>query len=302
MYSKKSYVYILAVTIGAISYGIPASLVKIANLNKVDLIVLISSMLLFSSIILTFISHFFTNKYNNPKIKKNEKGNNKLYLFIVGFSIFGTNYFYMNSLSFISVSVAAVLLMQSVWITHLFEYLFKGRKLTKTLLSQIFLILIGTILATNIIHSHKISSIGIILGSSASICYAITLFATGSSSIRINPLDKTKIMIYGAFFLSLFFSIQNKSILQHIGYICGWGILISLFSILIPLLCFTFFMPKVPGSMGPLISSFELPSAILFSYILVGERVNIIQILGILIIVFSVSLPSIYKNFIRNKP
>lgn len=288
----KKYVPFLMVCVGSISYGIPASLVKLSELEKNQLNILIMVMLLFSSIILTLFSNLFERKKGyDSRLEASKKS--KMTLFVSGFSIFGTNYFYMNSLSYISVSVAAVLLMQSIWITSLLHFFFKKERPTKSLIIQTLLILIGTILATNIIQDHKLSFTGILLGIASAICYSFTLYFTGNSSEKISPINKAKLMIYGAFSLSLIALINTNNIFQNIFYISFFGGVIAIFSVFIPLLSFTLFMPKVSGGLGPLISSFELPSAIFFSYVLLGEEVDILQIIGILIIIFTISYSSI---------
>jgi EamA-like transporter family. len=288
----KKFVPFLMVCVGAVSYGVPASLVKISISDEKYLPLLITSMLFFASIILTIVSSFFDRKYNFCENKAPLKL--KLILFVSGFSIFCTNYFYMNSLSYVSVSIAAVLLMQSVWITPFFQFIFKGIRITRSIIFQVLFVLIGTVLATNVLQDYKISVVGILLGIASAISYSVTLYATSCVSENISSVSKSKFMIYGAFTLSLFpLLIQSKNIHENVLYVSSWGAVISLFSVLIPLLSFTFFMSKIPGSLGPLISSFELPSAIFFGYILLGETVNLSQIVGIFIIIFTISFSSI---------
>lgn len=216
------FIPFLMVRAGSVSYGVPASLVKIAGLNRNELNILIIIMLFFSSIILTLTSHLLEkNKSYDSKLKASKKS--KATLFVSVFSIFGTNYSYMNSLFYISVSVATVLLMQSIWITSLLHFFFKRERPARNLFIQTFLILIGTVLATNIIQDYKISFTGILLGIASAICYSFTLYFTGCNSENISSINKAKMMIYGAFSISLISLINTNNIFQNIFYISFFG-------------------------------------------------------------------------------
>ena len=78
-----------------------------------------------------------------------------------------------------------------------------------------------------------------------------------------------------------------------------WGLIMALFGTILPPILFTVGMPKINVGLGAIISSVELPVAILMAYILLSEVINVQQWIGILIILAAVVLMNI-PRFNRN--
>src|SRR5690625_6649537 len=93
-----------------------------------------------------------------------------------------TTVIYYLSVQYISVSIAIVLLMQSVWIGVLIDALINKIKPDLLKIVAVFVVLGGTILATNLLKSEIVLDWrGVILGLMAAISYSITIF--GSSPV-----------------------------------------------------------------------------------------------------------------------
>ncbi len=285
------------VTIGAISYGIPATIYNTAFKNGVT-----SGVLLCGMFLLGFIMFFVLVKIlaNNHKILKITK----LKVIISGSSIALTNTFYMISLIHTSVAVSAVLLMQSVWISILIACFVNKTMPSLYQICVVGCIIFGTILATDLLNQNiKFSYLGAFLALLSAITYAFTIQFTKNLALNLDPIIKAKFMCFGAFLtIFIIFIILNifgfNSDLKNLDFKMLeksfiFSLLAAFFSLIVPLVTFSYYMKKLRPGIGEIITSVELPSAIFFAYVFLNQNVNLTQIIGVLIILISV----IFANY-----
>ena len=286
---------IIFVLLGAISYGLPASLVKIARTEGVPEgnILFFQFLLAFVFLGIVYVCLTRIGEIRTVPIRANDKRR----LVFAGSALALTNSFYFASLASISVAIAAVMLMQSVWITTVLDFLFKKEIPTRNQILCIMVILVGTVLATNVIELvDDISIVGLAYGFTAGFCYAITIMMTNSLAPNASSIGR-------AFYLSLGALIVISAIwgwrlnLAELYLSLKWGSIIAIFSIVLPLWCFTQGMPKITASMGGVLSALELPSSIIFAIILLSENVSVLQVLGVLLILIAIA--SVNLNTIK---
>ncbi|WP_413492862.1 EamA family transporter [Morganella psychrotolerans] len=283
------------VFLGAVSYGIPASLFKMASNNGALPANLLLSQVFCAALILICLN--FARK-NSRLFKLNNIQRGKLLL--SGLAMASTNTLYFASLQFISVTVSAVLLMQSVWITMILGFIFKRHIPSKNQIIAVIFIMIGTVLATQIFTADMtLSVIGVMLAFGSACAYACMMMITNSVVKDADPIQRAMYVSVGAvFFLILFLGSQIEFNDQLIVF--RWAPVIAIFSVVFPLICFSKGMPQLSPGLGGILSSVELPSAIIFAYILLNEEITSVQISGILIILLSVIYPNL-AYIIRKK-
>ncbi|WP_225417479.1 DMT family transporter [Lentilactobacillus kosonis] len=190
--------------------------------------------------------------------------------------------------------MAAVMMMQSVWLSIVISCIANRKLPTVTQVISVITILIGTVLATGLLpFEHTVSIKGLLLSFLSALAYALTIQFTGNVGQTIHPLTKAHLMSGGALVVILCIWLPSLFPLHHIGLAIQWGSLTSFFSMLLPLTCFSFFMPKLSMGIGPIISSLELPSSVIFAFILVNERVTIYQLIGIGLIILAVIIANL---------
>lgn len=294
---KNSNLAVFFVTIGAISYGIPATIYNLGFRNGVTSGVLLCGMFFLGFIMFVILSKVLAPDEKTLKITK-------IKVILSGISIALTNTFYMISLIHTSVAVSAVLLMQSFWISILIACF-----VNKTMPSiyQIFIIIciiLGTIFATDVLNKNaQFSYFGAFLATLSAITYAFTIQFTKNLALNLHPIVKAKFMSFGAFltifvifaFLNLFGLNSDLKNLNFTIFITSFkfSFFAALFSLIIPLVTFSFYMKKLRPGVGEIITSVELPSSIFFAYLILAQDVNLTQILGVLIILISV----IFANY-----
>jgi len=282
----------LFVGLGAVSFGIPASLFKIAAREGV-----VNGPLLFwsflSAVIILGVIHFARRQW----LRYQHTNWKQIGLVIAAGTASGfTNTFYIQSLKLIPVAAAAVMLMQAVWLSVLLGAVIHRQWPSRVQVLSIVLVLIGTVLAAGLFPlTQALSPLGLFFSFLAACAYACTMQFTASLGNNLDALSKTWLLCIGAFILiSIVWGPQIVTA-KVTGNTILWGVLIALFSMVFPLVAYSIFMPYLELGIGPILSSLELPSSITVAFILLGETVDWPQIVGVLVIIGAVILPNVWS-------
>lgn len=289
---------ILYVGIGASSYGVLATFIKLANTKGIHTAGLTFSQYLFGFLVLSILS-FILNKKRLAKgiepVKANKNSYFKLVLF--GSSLGFTSSFYYLSIQYIPVSVAVTLLMQSIWFGLLYEALTNPKLITRNKIIGAITIIIGTLMAVNILDvSGRLAWEGIVLGLLAAISFTTTMATTNSVGLELPTIIRSKYLVFGGLLATILF--WNIQILEHFNFqdLITWGVFLGVFGTILPPLLFNQGFPKIGVGLGSIVASVELPISVLSALILLNEAVAWIQWLGIFIILLSVVLINLNKK------
>lgn len=285
----------LFIALGASSYGMLATFVKMAYQEGFS-----TAEVTLSQYILGFAGLLILSLFSKTKQKvKTEKSNFKsvFKLILAGTSLGLTSTFYYLSVQYVPVSVAIVLLMQTVWMGVIAEMIIYKKIPGLRKIISVLIILIGTVLATNLLQDSVIINwTGFFWGIMAAISYTATMYSSNNIELDSPPLRRSLFMILGGFIvIALIF---HSSINAHFstGIFMRWGIVLSLFGTILPPLLFTRGMPLTGMGLGAIIASVEIPVSILVAYIWLREPVDFMQWMGIILILFAVVLMNLRKD------
>jgi drug/metabolite transporter (DMT)-like permease len=285
----------LYIALGASSYGMLATFVKIAYQESYTTAEVTLSQYSLGFIGLLILNLFQKkNSQSSPK-KMNFKSTFKL--IIAGSSLGLTSTFYYLSVQYIPVSAAIVLLMQTVWIGAVLETILYKKFPEKRKIVSIVLVLIGTLLAVNLIkEAAVINWKGFLYGMLAALSYTATMYSSNNIELHLPPLKRSLYMILGGLIVVIF--IFHSSINQEFTFdiLLNWGIVLSLFGTILPPLLFTKGMPLTGMGLGAIVASIEIPVSIFIAYIWLSEAVSLFQWVGILLILFAVVLMNLQKK------
>lgn len=277
----------LMVALGAASYGMLTTFVKMAYKEGFTSYEITFSQMLLGLTGLLLINILFVKGKSAPSEEPKRKS--ILKLMAAGTSLGLTSTFYYLAVKYIPVSVGIVLLMQSVWMGVLLEAIMTRKRPSNQKLTAVVAILTGTVLATNLLPgSFEIDWRGIGWGMLAATTYTGTIYASSQVSLHLPSLRRSLwMMLGGTITVSL---ILSPFLLQNfnVEIFTSWGLLLALFGAILPPILFTAGMPKINVGLGAIISSIELPAAVLMAYFLINEKINSYQWWGILIILFAV--------------
>lgn len=269
---------------GAMSYGILATIVKYANNIGIHTSVLTFMQASVGLVLLTVLA-----KTVKPTIEKQKSSKLKLILYGTSFGM--TSIFYYLSIQYIPVSMGIILLMQSIWIGIVLEAILKKQLPGANKFIGTIIILFGTLLATNIFfEAASIHWKGIALGMLAAASYTISIYASSNVETKSHSIIRSQYFVLGAvLFVTAYW---NVDIIVHFvakdAFL--WGTILALFGTVIPPLLFTKGIPLVGIGIGSIISAVEIPVSILSAYLVLGERINIYQWVGVAVILISIVL------------
>ncbi len=288
----------ILVAFGAASYGMLTTFVELAGKQDYNFIELTFAEYVVGVLGLFLLGLFLSKKNKKSKHITTEKvtAKNIRNLFFAGMSMGFTTLVYYYSVKFISVSIAIVLLMQSVWIGVVLDAVYYKTKPGKQKIIAIILVLIGTVLAANMLFSTlKLDWRGMALGFLAAISYSITIFATNRVAVHASTITRSKWMALGALVLVSVFTVPILWQNFHWEVLYKWGIIFGLFGAFLPPLFLNYGMPKVNLGVGAIVSSLELPVAVCMAYFVLHETVSVYQWVGIVLILIAIITMNLKK-------
>jgi drug/metabolite transporter (DMT)-like permease len=302
---------VLFVGIGASIYGMLATFVKLAYQEGYTTSEVTTSQFvlgLVGLLILNFIQTI-TSKKTLPSPNPREVRN----LLLAGTSLGCTSLFYYIAVQYINVSIAIVLLMQSVWFSVVVESFMTKKMPQARKVISVIIVLAGTVLATDLVNTEiELDFKGIFWGLMAAVSYTLTMFTSNKLATHLPVFRKSIIMLAGGsivIFLFLIFAqmgplhidglkslylnfTENTDHIHAFRYSILWkyGFILALFGTIIPPILFNIGFPNAGLGLGSIVSSLELPISVTMAFILLGERVVAVQWFGIALILFAIVL------------
>ena len=286
------------VALGASSYGMLTTFVKMAYAEGFTSYEITFSQMILGLIGLIIINLLFVKgketEPTEPKLRSILK------LMAAGTSLGLTSIFYYISVRYIPISIGIVMLMQSVWIGVVLEAIMTRKKPSRNKIIAVFAILGGTVLATNLfLNSVQLDWRGIAWGFLAALSYTVTIYASNTVANHLHSFRRSLWMMVGGTIIVSIISFPFLLEQFNLEIFQKWGLILALFGTILPPILFTLGMPKINVGLGAIISSVELPVAVLMAYIFLSEVVNFQQWIGIIIILMAVVIMNV-PRFNRN--
>lgn len=283
---------VILVLFGACSFGILSTFVKLAYADCYSLSDVTGTQAFFGAIIL-WLCYFIQTKTSKTLVVKTVS---PWYILLAAGAVTGlVSMFYYQCVKLVPASLAIILLMQFVWISVLLELFIYKKKPTSLQLLAVLFVLGGTVLASGFTTQNfsEINIKGIVFGLLAALCYAIFLMLNGKLGNDYPPLKKSALMISGACIL-IFIALPPHFLTNGAlsGSLFKWGIILAVFGTVIPPICFSNGIPKAGLTLSSILSSVELPVAVMMSSLVLHEQVNFTRWIGVLIILSALIIPN----------
>ncbi|MGM0922564.1 MAG: EamA family transporter [Bacillota bacterium] len=287
--------YSFLVLVGACSYGVISTIIKIAYMHGFTVNEVIGSQYLFGFFMFLICVTLFSRKKVSFK--------QALTLMITGTTTSLTGIFYGKSLETIPASIAIILLFQFTWIGIVIEAIAVKKLPGPDKVLAAVILLIGTFMAGNIFghDAFSLSNPGIIWGLLSAVSFSLFIFASGKAAIELPSLTRSLFMSLGAaVFLLIVFSpdfLTNGSMQSGLWI---YALLLGFFGVFIPVVLFSIGTPKIGSGIATILGAAELPMAILCSVLILKEQVTILQTAGIIMILAGIVTPQLY-HFLKHK-
>ena len=295
----KNIKYILMVLLGGAMYGTMSSFVKLSYSWGYNAAEISFAQAALAAIFLgTYAS--VTRKKNQGRITRKDL----LSLILTGSAIGLTNYLYYQSVSYISASLAIVILMQFTWFSLFLEWILFAKKPSGLELLTVFFILIGTLMAGNLFDSKawSFSLKGLLLALLASLTYTIYIVANGRIGKCVRWQSKSALIMIGS--ALTIFIVNSRTIItdNHFdGNFMLWAIFLAVIGTAIPTALFAAGIPKIGVGISSILMTIELPVAVLCAIVVLNEHISPIQTVGIVVMLTAISTMNYYKLLKKQK-
>ncbi|WP_443944594.1 EamA family transporter [Pedobacter sp. AW1-32] len=286
---------IILVFLGACSFGILSTFVKLAYHEGYTLADVTGVQAFFGAVIL-WVLYLFQRRTKQHKARNIKRITPWWKLVLAGVCTGLVSIFYYQSVKLVPNSVAIILLMQFIWMSILMDFFIFGKKPTALQFLAIFLVLGGTILASGMLETSigDINVKGIGFGLLAAVSYAGFLMLSGKIGTEYPPLQKSALMISGACLLIFILFppvfLVNGALL---GSLLKWGLIIAIFGTVIPPLFYAEGVPRVGTALSSILSAAELPVAVMMAGFVLHEQVSVLRWLGVAVILSAMILPNL---------
>ncbi len=308
MENKNVFKGVIFVALGASFYGMLATFVKLAYKDGFTTAEVTTSQFTLG-IIGLFILHQIQSKTTAKSYSKTTKKDVRQ-LLLAGTSYGGTSLFYYLSVQYIDVSIAIVLLMQSVWLSVALESVLNKQFPSLRKIIATVIVLIGTVFATNAINTTVTLDIkGLFWGLMAASSYTVTMFTSNKIANHLPPVKKSLLMLLGGsvlIFGYLFFAqigplhfefirelfARNSSNVRSFDFsiFYTYGLILALFGTIIPPIFHNKGFPHTGLGLGSIVTSLELPVSVTMAFVLLHEKVILTQWVGIVLILLAIVL------------
>lgn len=291
----KNIKYVLMVLLGGIMYGTMSSFVKLSYSWEYNAAEISFAQAALAAIFLGACT-LVTRKNNQRKLTRKDL----LPLILTGGTIGLTNFLYYQSVSYISASLAIVILMQFTWFSLFLEWVIFAKKRSLFELLTVFFILIGTVMAGNIfeIEERSFSLKGIVLALFASLTYAVYIVANGRVGKDVHWQPKSTLIMIGSLFTIFIINSQTIIADNHFnGEFLLWAIFLAIIGTTIPTALFAASIPKIGADISSILMTVELPVAVLCANIILNEHISSLQIAGIVVMLGAISTMNYHKQF-----
>lgn len=280
---KIGYLYAI---VSAILFGSAGLFVKLGQ-TQLDSVSLLTVQYVIAVIIM-FIILFFKDK---KALKVNKTQLKDLAILGVVGNSFMTVFYYL-SFNYLPVAMTTVLLM-TYPIMVFFYAVIKGKeKLKGSKILIVIMAFLGCIISLNLVNAERnYSLMGIGFGLLAAVFYAFMNIFSERNLSQVTPLA---INGYSTLFslISLIiykfphFLFRGEVDLKAYGYIT----ILAVFCEIIPLTLLYAGIKHIGSVKVSIISNLEIPTSIVLSYFLLNESISIIQLIGTIIVIYSVYL------------
>ena len=281
---------LLITLLSSVAYGTVAILIKLAYSNEMQMIDV-----LLSRYVAATICVFIFAIWKNPQFLQIKRS--ALWKIVAVSSLFFIqNLLFYQSLKFIPVSTAILIIYLNPVLISLLSTLFLKNRISNLFIASLVLVTLGSALIFFDAFDRQLNILGIGLAVATLISYAFSWIVVEKSLREINPISS---LFYTFLFTAILFCFSSRP-----TNLLGWrdnqlvvGLSLGLVPTAISGICFYLAIEKIGSAHTALFSSFEPVFALVAAYFFLKEDIVNYQLIGSLLIIAAIILP----NFTRNR-
>lgn len=202
---------------------------------------------------------------------------------------------YYMAIDLLSVGSAVALQFQYVWITVVFQAVAERKAPSKVVLFAVVMVIFGTLFSSGLADefvsgTFSADPLGILFALICALFYAVFIFFNGRIAADQPAVPRTLVMVSGGFVVALFCGGDLFLDTQELVELLPGGLVLGLIMSVIPVLCIVGSSTVLPGGIVAILTSTELPAAVLAGVILFREPVTPLVVVGVVLILASVAI------------
>lgn len=202
---------------------------------------------------------------------------------------------YYLAIDMLSVSAAVAIQFQYVWITVLFQAVFERELPGKWTVLSAVLIVVGTFFGSGMADEAlsgglTMNPLGLLFAIVCAVFYAIFIYMNGRVATEYHPVPRTFFeAIGGAILVSALMPLNGGFAFDFVALV-PWSIVMGVIMSVIPVLSIVAASDRLPGGLVAILTSTELPMAVLAGALILGETVTPLIVGGVCVILAAIAL------------
>ncbi|MGI8315519.1 DMT family transporter [Halobacillus mangrovi] len=222
---------------------------------------------------------------------------------VAGIGMAGNIGFYFVSISYTSVPVASTLMYTAPIFVLILSALFKTERVTSFKLISALVVVGGIILLTGVYDTERsaIQFIGVLSGLLSGLSYAVFIFGYKNSSAYGNFI--TVLIISSITESTILLSLSDKNqffSIFEMNQDLIWFLILGLIGAGLSTLLYVIGLKKITPGVASIVAMIEPVTASSFGILLLAQALNFTQLLGMIVIVVTITLLSYHSIRIEN--
>lgn len=238
------------------------------------------------------------------RFRQNWVFSTRLYIWslLAGVGVAGNFTFYFLSIQASSIAVAATLMYTTPVFVLLLSFLFRIERSTGFKWGCIAAVLIGITLLTGAYNTKSISVnfIGATTGLAAGLSYALFIFGFKNASSIGKPQTTLTIAFFSFCLILFLFTDKEEAAIVVMSSDIGWFLLLGIVGAGISFILYLIGIRWTAPTTASMVAMVEPVTASLFGVLLIGDPLTIIQLLGMVFILVTITVLSVKQSIQRN--
>ena len=283
---EKASAVILAVLAGA-SFGVGGAISQIVAAAGFSVMQICFGQYIFAFVILAILAIL---KYR-PTMSPKEAAQ----LVALGAVSSISSFTYYLAIDMLSVSAAVAIQFQYVWIAVVFQAVFERKIPGRWTILSAVLIVLGTFFGSGMADEVfagglTMSPLGLLCAIVCAVFYALFIYMNGRIAAEYHPVPRTLFEVIGGMILVSVLMPLNGGFAFDFVALAPWGVLMGIIMSVIPVLFIVAASDKLSGGLVAILTSTELPMAVLAGALILGEAVTPWIACGVCIILIAIAL------------
>lgn len=216
-------------------------------------------------------------------------------LMAIGAMSVASSLFYYYAIDLMTVGSAVAIQFQYVWIAVLLVSVAERKRPSIWVVLSALLIIFGSLLASGVADEViggglSLDPLGLVCAFACAATYGLFIFLNGRVVVDQPPVTRTFFMVLAGLVMASVISPDFYTGACDVVALIPGGIAMGLVMSVVPCICLAVAAIRIPGGLVAILTSVELPMAVLSGALMLSEQVTLLVVIGVIIILAAIVL------------